>query len=100
MREKVRFESSDYRFTVEQTFGCGKGDVSSPGTDAATTKSLPQRRKGAKKISSSLRLCGKQLKVQLQPELELPRVERRGWAAVVAAVAGALVEGVDVGNEW
>ena len=36
------------------------------------------------------------LEVQLNAELELPRVEGRGWAAVVAAIAGALVEGAHV----
>ena len=36
------------------------------------------------------------LEVQLQPKLELPRVERGGWAAEVAAVAGALIEGADI----
>jgi hypothetical protein len=28
MRERVRFESSDSRVTVEQTFGCGKAGLS------------------------------------------------------------------------
>jgi hypothetical protein len=34
--------------------------------------------------------------IQLQPKLELPRVEGRGWAAEVAAIARALIEQPDV----
>jgi hypothetical protein len=39
------------------------------------------------------------LKVQLQSELKLSRIEGGGRAAVVTAVAGALLEEVDVVNE-
>jgi hypothetical protein len=40
------------------------------------------------------------LEIQLQPKLELPRVEGGGWATVVAAVVGALVECPHVVDEW
>ena len=38
------------------------------------------------------------LEIQLQPKLELPGIEGGRWAAVVAAVAGALVEQPHVVN--
>ena len=52
---------------------------------------------------ATAQICGlflHELEVQLQPKLELPRVEGGGGAAEVAAVAGALVEGADVVDEW
>jgi hypothetical protein len=36
------------------------------------------------------------LEIQLQPKLELPWVEGGGWAAEVAAIAGALFERIHV----
>ena len=40
------------------------------------------------------------LEVQLQSKLKLPWVEGGGGPAVIAAVAGALVERADVVDEW
>jgi hypothetical protein len=39
------------------------------------------------------------LEIQLKPKLELPWVERGGWAAEVAAIAGALIEQPHVVDE-
>src|SRR5690349_15734216 len=48
---------------------------------------------------ANLEAHGPTLEIQLQPELELPRVECCRWPAVVTTVAGAQVEAVDVGDE-
>ena len=40
------------------------------------------------------------LEIQLQSKLELPRVERCRWTAVVTTVADAQVERANVINEW
>jgi hypothetical protein len=40
--------------------------------------------------------CPTLLEVQLQAKLELSRVKRRRWAAVVAAIACSLSEPIDV----
>src|SRR5207302_1143657 len=39
-------------------------------------------------------------KLSFQAKLKLPRIERRGGAAEITAVAGPLMEGVDVVDEW
>ncbi len=63
---------------------------------------FPQRRKDAKKRLSSLlrasplRSCRNYLEVQLQPKLELPRVESCCRAAEITSVVGALIEGSNV----
>lgn len=47
----------------------------------------------------NLWMAFERLEVQLQTKLELPRIVSGGGAAVVATVAGALVEGADVVDE-
>ena len=86
-----------------QITGLPLNKPSDAGMGAGVRLSVPQDHKGAEVCANpwSLRLCGdRNLEVQLQPKLELPRVEGGGWAAVVAAVVGALVEGADVVDEW
>jgi hypothetical protein len=80
------FESSDYPFR-DQPFGCVNEDFSC---------AYPQ----ITQITQNLCNLWIALEVQLQPKLELPRVEGGGGAAEVAAVVRALVERPHVVDKW
>src|ERR1051326_662885 len=90
LRERDRLKAQIPMF-VEQTFGCREGRlrcVSRHGFHGLTQIQC-----------QSCLSAAKGLEVQLQAELKLPRIECCGRAAVITAIAGALIERVDIVDE-